>query len=354
MPATMTSPASAAKTILAACPHDCPDTCSMIVTVENDRVVQGARQSRASVHRRPPVRESEPLRRARAPPRPCALSTSAKRAERHRPNSTRITWDAGAARDRSRAGSRSSQEHGPDRDPALQLSGHRGHPQWHERGRSVLQQARRDCHRAHVLRLGGLYRVHHDRRTVARYRPRELRSLALHHSVGVQVTISTNLHHWPFIAEAQKRGAKIVVRRSSKDPHGTPSRLAHPDQARHGRRARDGDDECHHRRRPEPTSDYIEKHTVGFDELAPARRRVSARESRGRSRASRPRTSAKLAREYATHAKPSVIRIGVAVERHSGGGQTSARRSPACRRWSDAWRDVGRRASCNCRSGPSP
>ena len=24
-------------------------------------------------------------------------------------------------------------------------------------------------------------------------------------------TISTNLHHWPFIAEAQRRGAKIVV-----------------------------------------------------------------------------------------------------------------------------------------------
>ena len=24
-------------------------------------------------------------------------------------------------------------------------------------------------------------------------------------------TISTNLHHWPFIAEAKKRGAKIVV-----------------------------------------------------------------------------------------------------------------------------------------------
>ena len=57
----------------------------------------------------------------------------------------------------------------------------------------------------------------------------------------------------------------------------------------------------------------------------------------------------KLAREYAT--RPSVIRIGVAVERHAGGGQT-VRALPVCPRW---WAPgaTSAAASCSCRSGLS-
>src|SRR5579859_2689367 len=36
---TMSSPA-ARTTILGACPHDCPDTCSMLITVENERAIE--------------------------------------------------------------------------------------------------------------------------------------------------------------------------------------------------------------------------------------------------------------------------------------------------------------------------
>ena len=62
-------------------------------------------------------------------------------------------------------------------------------------------------------------------------------------------TISTNMHHWPIIAEAQKRGAKLVVIDPVKHAHRTPGRLAHPHQAGHRRGARHGDDERHHQRR---------------------------------------------------------------------------------------------------------
>ncbi len=138
-------------------------------------------------------------------------------------------------------------------------------------------------------------------------------------------TISTNLHHWPFIAEARRRGAKIVVidpvaSRTAKaaDWHikikpGTDAALAlgminviiTEDLLDH---------------------DYIEKHTVGFDELKERATRftpdyvaeitgVSADDIRA------------LARGYAT-TQPSVIRIGVAIERSASGG--NAVRALAC------------------------
>ena len=161
-------------------------------------------------------------------------------------------------------------------------------------------------------------------------------------------TISTNLHHWPFIAEAKNKGAKLVVI----DPFKT-------------RTAREAD--WHIPIRPGTDAalalglmnviigedlvdhDYVQNYTTGFDEL---KERVSAYP---------PETVAKitgipaqdirtLAREYAT-IQPSVIRIGVAIERHAGGGQTV--RAAACLpALVGAWRRVGG-GMLHCRSGLS-
>jgi anaerobic selenocysteine-containing dehydrogenase len=150
-------------------------------------------------------------------------------------------------------------------------------------------------------------------------------------------TISTNLHHWPFIAEAKNNGAKLVVI----DPFKT-------------RTAREAD--WHIPIRPGTDAalalglmnviigedlvdqDYVQNYTTGFDEL------------KERARAYPPEMVAKitgipaqdirtLAREYAT-TQPSVIRIGVAIERHAGGGQTV--RAAACLpALVGAWRHVG-------------
>jgi len=150
-------------------------------------------------------------------------------------------------------------------------------------------------------------------------------------------TISTNLHHWPFIAEAKRNGAKLVVI----DPVKT-------------RTAREAD--WHIPIRPGTDAalalglmnvliaedlvdhDYVQNYTTGFDEL------------KERASAYPPEMVAKitgipvqdirtLAREYAT-TQPSVIRIGVAIERHAGGGQTV--RATACLpALVGAWRRVG-------------
>ena len=132
-------------------------------------------------------------------------------------------------------------------------------------------------------------------------------------------TISTNLHLWPVIAEAQQRGAKVVCI----DPmrHRTAQRADWHIPIRPGT---DGalalammhviiteglHDEA-----------YVRDHTVGFDELAERVAQYTpewASEETGIP-AEDIRT---LAREYAT-TEPSMIRIGVAIERHAGGGQT--------------------------------
>ncbi len=149
--------------------------------------------------------------------------------------------------------------------------------------------------------------------------------------------ISTNLHLWPFVAEAQRRGAKVVVI----DPvrHRT---AAHADWYIPIRPGTDGalalammnviigeglTDQA-----------YVRNYTTGYDELAERVSRYTpewASEQTGIP----ARDIRTLAREYAT-TQPAMIRIGVAIERHAGGGQ--AVRSIACLpALAGAWRRVG-------------
>jgi anaerobic selenocysteine-containing dehydrogenase len=150
-------------------------------------------------------------------------------------------------------------------------------------------------------------------------------------------TISTNLHHWPFIAEAKNNGAKLVV--------------IDPVKTRTAREAdwhipiRPGTDAAlalgmmnviisedlvdHH---------YVKNYTEGFEELKD-RVQAYSPESVAEITGISPQDIRTLAREYAT-TQPSVIRIGVAIERHTGGGQTV--RAAACLpALVGAWRRVG-------------
>ena len=84
--------------------------------------------------------------------------------------------------------------------------------------------------------------------------------------------------------------------------------------------------------------EYVENYTEGFEEL---RERVQAYspERVADITGISPQDIRTLAREYAT-TQPSVIRIGVAIERHAGGGQTV--RAAACLpALVGAWRRVG-------------
>ncbi|MGV2108211.1 molybdopterin-containing oxidoreductase family protein [Agrobacterium vitis] len=150
-------------------------------------------------------------------------------------------------------------------------------------------------------------------------------------------TLSTNSHHWPFIEEARKSGAKLVVI----DPVRTrTARLA----------------DWHIPIRPGTDGalamammhviitenlvdrDYVDKHTLGYDELV---ERVAEYTPEFASLETGIPVDdiLKLAREYAT-TPAAVVRIGVAVERHAGGGQTV--RAIACLpALIGAWKHVG-------------
>ncbi|MET0897950.1 MAG: molybdopterin-dependent oxidoreductase [Mycobacterium sp.] len=154
---------------------------------------------------------------------------------------------------------------------------------------------------------------------------------------GMNMT-STNLHGWPFLLEARKNnGAKIVVI----DPYRT-------------RTARQAD--WHIPIRPGTDgalalgmihviiaeglvdTDYVERYTVGFDELA--ERALNFPPEKVEEITGIPADDVRtLAREYAT-TPPAAIRQGVALERSRGGGQ--AIRAITCLpALVGAWRHVG-------------
>ena len=131
-------------------------------------------------------------------------------------------------------------------------------------------------------------------------------------------TLTTNSHHWPFIEEARKRGAKVIVI----DPYRSrTARLADVHipiaPGTDGALAlgiihilfRDGLTDA----------DYISRYTIGADELA-ERAMEYTPEMVGAITGLSPELIVELAHGIAT-SQPSVIRIGVAVERQSGGGQ---------------------------------
>ncbi|MGI9229584.1 MAG: molybdopterin-containing oxidoreductase family protein [Gammaproteobacteria bacterium] len=150
-------------------------------------------------------------------------------------------------------------------------------------------------------------------------------------------SVSTNLHHWHFVEDARKRGAKVIVidsyrSRTAKqaDWHlapkpGTDGALA---MAMISTIIEEG----------LVDQDYVDNYTHGFAELA----------ERAKSRTAEWAETVcgipaedirRLAREYATTA-PAAIRIGVALERHFGGGQTI--RAVSCLpSLTGAWREVG-------------
>lgn len=149
--------------------------------------------------------------------------------------------------------------------------------------------------------------------------------------------ISTNLHHWPFIAEAQQSGAKVVV--------------VDPIRSRTARKA-----DWHVAIRPGTDAalalglmnviiaeglidrEYVAEHTVGYEELR-ARAAEFPPERVERITGVAAGDVRRLAREYAT-TQPSVIRLGVALERQASGGN-AVRALAGLPALVGAWRHVG-------------
>jgi len=150
-------------------------------------------------------------------------------------------------------------------------------------------------------------------------------------------TLSTGSHHWPFIDEAKRNGAKLVVI--------DPLRSKTAAQADWHIRIKPGTDAALALGMMNVIiseglvdRDYVERYTLGYDELA------------GRAAEYPPeRVSAitgvsvedikSFSREYAASGA-SVIRLGTAIERHRNGGD-AARAISCLPALTGAWRHVG-------------
>lgn len=317
-----------------ACPHDCPDTCSMVFEVENGKLhsvkgnpdhpmtrgglcVKLKDYEKRHYH---PDRLLYPLRR-----------TGPKGSGQFE----RITWDE-ALDEITTRWKDIIEEYGPEAIIPYSYLGHQGLVHGLNGGDAFFNRMGATvCERtfcgegsctAWLLTVGPTAGVDPE---------------SFIHSKYIVIwgcnSVSTNIHHWHIVKDAQKKGAKVVVidpyrSRTAKEADwhiapkpGTDGALA---MAMMQVIIEEGLQD----------QDYVDNYTVGFAELA---ERVKSRT---------PEWAAEItgipaddirrfAREYAT-TQPAAIRLGVALERNYGGGQ--AIRAVTCLpALTGAWRHVG-------------
>ena len=316
------------------CPHDCPDTCVMTVDVEDGRATAlgGDPEHRftggflcAKVNRYlervySPERLLHPLRRV-----------GGKGEGRFQ----RISWDEAldTVATRLRVIAR---EHGPQSILPYSYAGNMGLLSYGSMDRrffNALGASRLDRTICSSAGTAGL------KATVGKslgFDPEAIVHARLILAWGANI-VSSNVHLWPFVEEARRRGARLVTidpfrsRTAEKsDRHlaplpGTDGALAL------------GMMHVIFRDRLED-ADYLRRHAVGEADL-----RARASEwTPERTAATTGLTAGEvewLAREYAT-TRPTAIRLNYGLNRHAGGGM--AVRTIACLpAVTGAWRDVG-------------
>lgn len=324
----------AKKVYFGGCPQDCPDTCAFLYEVEDEKLVKVKANSAQpytrnglcvkmndfAQHHKNPDRLLYPMRRV---------------GPKGSDEFERISWDDALSEIKTRF-TDIINEYGSQAILPYSYLGNQGVLQglntgdafFHKLGATVCERSfcGEGSATAYMLTLGPTGGVDPESFVHAKFI-----------IIWACNTLSTNLHHWPFINEARERGAKVVVIDSYRsrtarqaDWHimprpGTDGALA---MAMINTIIEEGlaDD------------DYVEKYTVGFEELS---ERASTRTPEWAEEITgiKAEEIRQLAREYAT-AQPAAIRIGVALERHAGGGQTI--RAVCCLPGLvGAWRHVG-------------
>jgi anaerobic selenocysteine-containing dehydrogenase len=319
--------------VKAACPHDCPDTCAMLVTVEDGRAVRVAGDPSHPFTRGflcTKVANYEQRTHSPDRVRTCLRRTGVKGEGRFR----EISWDEALDEIATRFQALADSAEGAETILPYSYCGTMG----------LVQSQSLDRRFFHRLGASQLERTICASAGAAAYKatigasigtdPERFHDAKLILLWGTN-TLSANVHLWPQILEAKANGARLVAI----DP----------------RRTRTAD-HCDEHIAPLPGTDaalalgmmhvifnenledkdYLERYTTGAHEL-----RLRAREYSPERVAEicglDVATITGLARLYAT-VKPSVIRINYGLQRHAGGGM--AVRTVSCLpAVTGAWRD---------------
>ncbi|HKN33014.1 MAG TPA: molybdopterin-dependent oxidoreductase [Terriglobales bacterium] len=332
------------KIVHAACPHDCPDACGVLITVEDGRArkIQGdpnhpvtrgflcAKVAKYLDRVYSPDRVLYPMRRiaekgvARAP-------SPAKASEAWQ----RITWDEALTEIADRF-KKISSDFGPEAILPYSYGGTLGvlngasmdRRFFHRLGASQLD--RTICSTAGEVGLKSVIGVKLGTE------PEQFRHSRYIIAWGANIH-GNNIHLWPFIEEARRNRAKLVVI----DPYrtrtaacadwylpinpGTDAALAL------GMMHVIIEDGLH-------DADYIAKYTTGFDELSKKAKQYPP-ESVERWTGISAADIVKLAREYAT-TRPAVIRLNYGIQRSERGGM-STRAVAMLPCITGSWKEVG-------------
>lgn len=316
------------------CPHDCPDTCSMVYEVENGKLISVKGNAEHPMTRGGLcVKLKDYEQRHYHPDR--LLHPMRRVGPKGSGQFERISWDEALDEITSRWQT-IIEEHGPQAIIPYSYLGNQGLVHglngadafFNKMGATVCERTfcgEGSC-TAWLLTVGPTAGVDPE---------------SFIHSKYIVLwgcnSVSTNLHHWHIVKDAQKRGAKVVVI----DPYKS-------------RTAKEAD--WHISPRPGTDGalamammhtiieqglqdqDYIDNYTEGYDALA---ERVKTRTPEWAAEITGipAEDIRKFAMEFAT-TQPAAIRLGVALERNYGGGQ--AIRAITCLpALTGAWRYVG-------------
>jgi molybdopterin guanine dinucleotide-containing S/N-oxide reductase-like protein len=314
------------RVVHAACPHDCPDACGVLITIDDGRAIkiQGdpshpvtrgflcAKVAKYLDRVYSPDRVLYPMRRVtpKGPP----VGRGATGGSAH-PSFERISWDE-ALDEITQRFRQIIDEHGSEAILPCSYGGTLGALNgacmdrrfFHRLGASQLERTIcSDAGEAGMKSvIGGQYGTEPEQFAQSRYI-----------IVWASNILATNVHLWPFIEKARRRGAKLVVI----DPYRTrTAKLAdwhlpiNP-----GTDAALALGMMHVIIRENLfDADYVSRYTVGFENL-----KAKAQEYPPEKVAHLTGIAADdirtLAREYATQ-RPSVIRVNYGIQRSDGGG----------------------------------
>ncbi|MTI62435.1 molybdopterin oxidoreductase family protein [Methylophaga sp.] len=317
-----------------ACPHDCPDTCSMVFEVENGKLLSVKGNAEHPMTRGGLcVKLKDYEKRHYHPDR--LLYPMRRTGPKGSGQFERISWDE-ALDEITTRWKAIIDEYGPQAIIPYSYLGHQGLVHglnggdafFNKMGATVCERTfcgEGSC-TAWLLTVGPTAGLDPE---------------SYIHSKFIVIwgcnSVSTNLHHWHIVKEAQKRGAKVIVidpyrSRTAKEADwhiapkpGTDGALA---MAMMHVIIEEGLQD----------QDYVDNYTVGFAELA-ERAKTRTPEWAEKITGIPAEEIRVFSREYAT-TQPSAIRLGVALERNFGGGQ--AIRAVTCLpALTGAWRHVG-------------
>ena len=321
-------------TAFGACPHDCPDTCAMVFDIEDGKVI-GVRGNKDHPMTRGGlcVKLKDYEKRHYHPDR--LLYPMRRTGPKGSKKFARISWNE-ALDEITTKWKDIIEEYGPQAIIPYSYLGHQGLVHGLNGGDAFFNRMGATvCERtfcgegsctAWLMTVGPTAGVDPESYIHSKYIV-----------IWACNSMSTNLHHWHIVHDAKKLGAKVVVIDSyaSRTAKQADWHIA-PKPGTDGALAMAVINSIIEQDLVD--KDYVEHYTIGYDELAErAKQRTPewAEEITGVA----AEDIRKLAKELATE-QPAAIRMGVALERHQGGGQT-IRAVTSIPALTGAWRRVG-------------